>query len=86
MERLRALNAQLQPNKVGKYVELIDNKPHIKTKLDYFNKHGWGFKDTYFTVAWNPDRVKLEGNRYPIAGEFLPFFKDWAKQYADLTV
>jgi hypothetical protein len=28
------------------YAEVIDHHPHIKTKIDYFNKQGWGYADT----------------------------------------
>ncbi len=62
-----------------KYPEIIDNHPERKTKLDYINKQGWGYQDTYFYFEEKSNMGALSGNRYDSSGKVFPGLKPWVE-------
>ncbi len=68
------------------YLEVVDHKPHLKTKLDYFNKQGWGFADTKMMVDPANDQVTLTGHRYQFSSQHLPSFKKWAEEVVHINM
>lgn len=67
------------------YPEIIDYKPHLKIKLDYFNKQGWGYADTALVLDPHKDQIKLIGNRYIFSEKYMPNFKTWASEAAHIN-
>lgn len=57
--------------------EILDYHPNRGTKLDYYNKQGWGYADSGFITTEDKKDVKIAGNRYMYAGEVLPAFGPW---------
>jgi hypothetical protein len=89
MQRLLNINQQVvssKTNRVGPvlssqgndYYEVVDNTSEMRTKLDYINPQGWGYKDSYFVVDEKKDMGKFVGTRYPIGEKYLPTFLDFA--------
>lgn len=62
------------------YQEVIENLQFSQTKLDYFNKQGWGYKDSNFIYDEKKDMCYFTGNgkRYLYSGEALPALKGFA--------
>jgi hypothetical protein len=54
------------------YAELIDNHPAKMTKMNYYNKQGWGFKDSGFIYDKEKKSAKMNGDRYLYKNEYLP--------------
>jgi len=59
------------------YPEIIDHHQTRPIKLDYFNKQGWGYKDSGFEYDKGVDGIRITGNRYMYGGQILPGFKPW---------
>mmetsp|Transcript_3750 Transcript_3750/g.6393 ORF Transcript_3750/g.6393 Transcript_3750/m.6393 type:complete len:207 (+) Transcript_3750:18-638(+) len=86
--RLQSLNSHFEGSLQGPqvmvggqlYHEVYDNEPSLKTKLDYFNKQGWGYKDTSFIVDRKKNVVKFTGNQYLYSGKTLPNLLTWINQ------
>ncbi|XP_044759710.1 alkyldihydroxyacetonephosphate synthase [Coccinella septempunctata] len=52
-----------------------------KYRQDLLKWNGWGYKDSKFNVENDGDvKVWFTGDRYPIAGKFLPHFRDWVSE------
>eukprot|EP00347_Sterkiella_histriomuscorum_P018793 403344151 len=74
------------------YNEIIDHQPNIKvcslkiviflmqTKLDYFNKLGWGYADSRFEMGPKNEYVTFSGDRYPLAGKKMFTFIEFGKE------
>lgn len=62
------------------YQELIDHQPQKQTKMDYFNRQGWGFADSGFVYQKENNQVKIKGTRYMHGGECLPSFLPFCEQ------
>ena len=78
------------------YQEVIDYEPNsgvslfsviFQTKLDYFNKQGWGYSDSAFVLkkAKKPV-VSFSGNRYLYAGQVMPEFYDWVMKAVGINI
>lgn len=88
MNRLAAVNKQFSPSKPlrteetitvdGKsYPEIIDHHSDRQTKINFFNKFGWGYNDSGFELAKmsNGEKgIRIKGDRYMFGGQFLPKF------------
>ena len=83
-----ATQTLITPNKIGddtkKYPEIIDYHPEKKTKLDYINKQGWGYADTYFFMDENTKNGSMAGNRYDAGGKQFPHLKKWVEAEAGI--
>ena len=62
------------------YDEIVDLQPYFKNKLDYFNKQGWGYKDSTFAHDKKKDQVYFTGDKYLYSGYYLPEFWTWVKE------
>ena len=90
MTRLDLLNEQFCGNMAAKvrqinvdgtdYDEIVDLQPYFKNKLDYFNKQGWGYKDSTFAHDKKKDQVYFTGDKYLYSGYYLPEFWTWGKE------
>jgi len=57
----------------------VDNHTNKGNKLDYYNKQGWGYKDSGFEYDKKEDAVRIKGTRYMFGGQILPQFLPWLK-------
>ena len=49
----------------------------MQNKLDYFNKQGWGYADSYFNLDIKKKMVDFKGDKYLYSGQQMPEFVDW---------
>jgi hypothetical protein len=82
---LTVAQAAVVVNEGRQYLEVIDHKPHLKTRIDYMNRQGWGYADTALVLDPTKDMLYLKGNRYLFSGQFMPDFKKWAEEFAHLN-
>lgn len=92
MNRLEQVNDQFAANKKpfisqethtfdGKtYPEIVDHHLNVPIKLDYFNKHGWGYKEAGFGYDKAANGIRILGNRYMYSGKILPAFLPWVME------
>lgn len=93
--RLQTLNSHFAGNcasdvksiKLGdhSYAEVVDLAPHFKNKLDYFNKQGWGYADSYFEYVKKTDSIRFGGSKYMYSGYTLPELKKWIAAVVSLN-
>jgi alkyldihydroxyacetonephosphate synthase len=61
----------------------------LQIKLDYFNKQGWGYKDSEFAIVppgqKNEGAVTFTGNKYLYSGHILPDFRPWVVKTVSLN-
>ena len=90
MNRLEQVNGQFTAQKQyissetieiqGKtYPEIVDNHASRGIKLDYWNKYGWGYKDSGFDLDKKEDAIRIKGSRYMFGGQILPGFLPWVR-------
>ena len=79
MNRVSAMNKQFSNEKslISKetitiegqtYPEIIDYHPDSEIKINYFNRFGWGYKDSGFEYNKENKLIKIKGNRYMFGG------------------
>lgn len=63
------------------YPATVDFNPDQKAKIEYFKKQGWGYNETAIKYKRDVHNVFVEGDRYDLAGQWLPGFAPYAKEY-----
>lgn len=63
------------------YPQTVDFNPDQKCKIEYFDKQGWGYTETAIKYKKEQGKVFVEGNRYDLAGQWLPGFAPYAKDH-----
>jgi hypothetical protein len=53
----------------------------LQDKGTYFNKQGWGYKDTEFELDTTKQMVKVKGDRYLYSGKYLPELINFAETH-----
>lgn len=95
MNRLQALNKQFGGGKTKisevkitvdghSYPEIIDHHADTSTKIDYFNKVGWGYADSGFEIVKDLQQIRVKGNRYMFGGQILPKFLSYFQEHLHL--
>ena len=58
----------------------------MKTKLDYFNKQGWGYADSYFIINEKRDKISFVGPRYSLNGKWMDKFVSFGESQAGIDI
>jgi len=66
------------------YPQTVDFNPEMKAKIEYFDKQGWGYTETAIKYKKERNSTFVEGDRYELAGKWLPGFASYAS--SDLGV